>query len=86
MESKKWYQSKTIWGIAIAFLGFVLNNFVKVDVTLPENADYDTLKAHFEALKNAQSNTMVFISEIMSMVGTLVALYGRFKAEEKLTK
>lgn len=83
---KKWYQSKTIWGIAIAFLGFVLQNILKVDITLPENADYETIQKHIEALKMAQNSTMSLISEGMSLVGTLIAVYGRFKAEEKLTK
>lgn len=83
---KKWYQSKTIWGIAIAFLGFVLNNYLKVDVSLPENADYEILLDQFNKVKEAQSNTMVLVSELMSMAGTLIAIYGRFKAEEKLTK
>jgi hypothetical protein len=83
---KKWYQSKTIWGIAIAFIGFILNHLLQVDVTLPANADYETLLAHYEAIKNSQSNTMVLVSELMSMIGTLIAIWGRFKAEEKLTK
>lgn len=83
---KKWYQSKTIWGIAIAFLGFILQSVLKVDITLPESTDYDTIQKHIEALKMAQNSTMMLISEGMSLVGTLIAIYGRVKAEEKLTK
>ena len=86
MENKKWYQSKTIWGIAIAFLGFAINNYLSVDVSLPENTDYDALQKHLEAIKAAKSSTMNLISELMSLIGTLVAIYGRFKAEGKLTK
>lgn len=83
---KKWYQSKTIWGIAIAFLGFILQNILKVEISLPENADYETIQKHIEALKAAQNSTMSLISEGMSLIGTLIAIFGRFKAEEKLTK
>lgn len=83
---KKWYQSKTIWGIAIAFLGFVLQNILKVEISLPENADYEAIQKHIEALKMAQNSTMTLISEGMSLVGTLIAIYGRVTAEEKLTK
>lgn len=83
---KKWYQSKTMWGIAIAFLGFILQNILKVEISLPENADYETIQKHIEALKAAQNSTMSLISEGMSLIGTLIAIYGRFKAEEKLTK
>ena len=52
MESKKWYQSKTIWGIIIAFMGYILSTVLKVDEPrLPDNADYQALQAYVEAIK-----------------------------------
>ena len=30
MESKKWWSSKTIWGVLIAFLGFILTEKLQV--------------------------------------------------------
>jgi hypothetical protein len=33
-EVKPWYLSKTIWGVIIAFLGFILNQFFKT--TIPD--------------------------------------------------
>jgi hypothetical protein len=83
---KKWYQSKTIWGIIIAFLGFLLTTVLQVDISLPESADYDTILKHVENLRAAQNNVMLLLSEGMAFVGTILAIYGRFKAEEKLTK
>lgn len=84
--TKKWYQSKTIWGIIIAALGFVMTNLLGVqDITLPENADFEQLKAYAEAIKAAQGNVGLIISQIMSVVGTILAIIGRVKAEEKIT-
>jgi hypothetical protein len=83
---KKWYQSKTILGILIAFVGFVVREYFKVDLEIPQNADYDTLMKHVEMFQAAKSDTVSIISEIMATTGTLIAIYGRFKAEEKLTK
>ena len=33
--TKKWYQSKTIWGIAIAALGFVMSTLSVSEPVLP---------------------------------------------------
>lgn len=85
METKAWYQSKTIWGILIAAVGYVLSEVLKVpDVQLPENADFDQLKAYVDAVKAAQGNVAVIISQVVSAVGTVLAIYGRAKAEGKI--
>lgn len=31
-QSKSWFLSKTIWGIIIAFVGFIANQFFKVQI------------------------------------------------------
>jgi hypothetical protein len=86
-STKKWYQSKTIWGILIAALGFVLTNVLKVpDTTLPENADFNQLKAYADSVKAADGNISIIISEVLSIIGTVVAIYGRIKAGEKIAK
>jgi len=87
METKKWYYSKTIWGILIALLGFVLSQILKVDIKLPESdvlttADIESVKASVEAVKN---NHSVLLSQIMVIVGTLLGVYGRFKANTKVS-
>jgi hypothetical protein len=83
MEAKKWYQSKTIWGIVVALLGFILNNALKVDISLPDNADLHTIKAHIENVKN-NSSVSAIVSEIMAFAGTLFAIYGRVKADTSI--
>lgn len=82
---KKWYQSKTIWGIIVAFLGFIIREYFNVDLEIPQNADYDTIMHHVEMFKASKSDTVAIISEIMATTGTLIAIYGRFKAEDKVT-
>lgn len=85
MENKKWYQSKTIWGIVIAFLGFALSKFFGVsDLNIPENADLETIQKHIDAFKSAQGNLMNLASEVMAAFGTLLAIIGRVKADTKL--
>lgn len=81
MESKKWYQSKTIWGIVVAFLGFALNTFLKVDVSIPQNADLTTIQSHLDTIKNAGSNFNAILTEILAFAGTIFAIYGRIKAD-----
>jgi hypothetical protein len=87
METKKWYQSKTIWGIMIAGIGFLLTEILKVpDVTLPENADFEQLKQYADAIKLANGNVGVIIGQIMGIVGTILGIIGRVKAGQKLVK
>lgn len=79
---KKWYQSKTIWGIIIGGLGFFLTEYLQVpDVTLPANADFDQLKSYAEAIQSAQGNVGVIIGQLMGVVGSVLAIIGRVKAE-----
>lgn len=84
METKKWYYSKTIIGILIALLGFVLSQVLKVDIKLPDSdvltpADIQTVR---DAVANSHSD---LVSQIMVVVGTLLGVYGRFKASTKVT-
>lgn len=82
---KKWYQSKTIWGVLIAALGFVLTEVLKVpEVTLPPDADFNQLKAYVDAINNANGNIGVIIGQVMGVVGTILGIIGRVKAEGKI--
>lgn len=57
--TKSWYLSKTIWGVIVAFAGFVANQFFKVEI--PDIS-----------------------SDIAVVLGLVIALYGRVKAETKI--
>jgi len=83
--TKKWYHSKTIWGIAIAAIGFVMTSVLGVQgIAIPQNGDFDQLKAYADAIKAAQGNAGVIIGQLMGAVGTVLAIIGRIKAEEKI--
>lgn len=82
---KKWYKSKTIWGILIGSLGFLITEILKVpDTQLPANADFDQLKAYAEAIQQSQGNLGVIVGQAMGIVGAIVGIIGRVKAEGKL--
>jgi hypothetical protein len=84
-ESKKWYQSRTIWGIVIAAVGYLMTTIGAEGPSLPENADFEQLKAYSEAIKAAQGNWSVILGQLFAGVGTIVSIIGRFKAETKVT-
>lgn len=85
MQTKKWFQSKTIWGLIIAMLGFVISHFLQVDVQVPQDATFDELTKYAEAIKEANGNVQSLLSQLMMLVGTIVAFIGRVKAETKVT-
>jgi hypothetical protein len=85
MQTKKWFQSKTIWGVLIALFGFLLNQKLQVDVQLPENADFEQLKAYADAIKEAHGNLGIIASQLLSGVGTLLAIIGRVKADTQIS-
>lgn len=84
--SKKWYQSKTIWGIMIALLGLLMGHLGVSEPVLPENADVTQVQEYIKAVKDAGGNPQAVISNIMAIVGIIFAAYGRLKAETTLTK
>jgi hypothetical protein len=82
---KKWFKSKTIWGILIGGLGFLITEVLKVpDTQLPPNADFEQLKVYAESIKAAQGNVGVLIGQLMGIVGAIVGIIGRVKADGKL--
>ena len=54
------------------------------DVTLPENADFDQLQQYIEAVKAANGNITVIISQVVAAVGALLGIYGRVQADTKI--
>lgn len=85
MQTKKWYQSKTIWGILVAALGFFMSRIGVENPSLPENADFEQLKAYAEAVKAANGSWSAIIGEVLAGVGTIVSIIGRFQADTKVT-
>lgn len=79
---KKWYQSKTIGGIALAVIGAL---FVAIGmdpgVTLPPNPDVQQAQEYIAQVKNAEGNVSTIIGVVLNAIGYLVAIWGRIKAE-----
>jgi hypothetical protein len=86
MEQKKpWYLSKTIWGVLIGVAGFALSKFGVSEPVLPSSPDFDSLKGFVEAFKAAKGSVEAYIAIGMQVVGFALALYGRIKADAKIS-
>jgi hypothetical protein len=71
--------------VLIAALGFVLTEVLKVpDVTLPPDADFNQLKTYVDAINSANGNIGVIIGQAMGVVGTILGIIGRVKADGKI--
>ncbi len=82
--TKVWWKSKTIWGIAIAALGVLLNSFLKVDVVLPTDPTVDQTQAAIEAIKAAQGDFAAISTQVITLVGLVLGVIGRVEAEKKI--
>jgi uncharacterized membrane protein len=70
MDTKKWWQSKTIWGAIIMLAALVLGYF-GVDVGPDEQATFVDM-------------VVGAINEIMALVGFVLATIGRVKADKAI--
>ena len=85
METKKWYQSKTIWGIIIAAIGYILSATLGVSgIDIPQSDEFDKLENYYQQVKAAKGNIGAIIGAIMNAIGLIVAIIGRIKAETLL--
>lgn len=85
MNTKKWYQSKTIWGLLIATIGFLATKLLGADVTVPENADLEQIKTYVEQIQSANGNMGVIFGKVAEIVGFVLAFIGRLNATAKVT-
>lgn len=84
-QTKPWYLSKTIWGVLIGAAGFALSKFGVAEPVLPANPDFDSLKGFVDAIKAAKGSIEAYIAIAMQIVGFGLALYGRIKADSKIS-
>lgn len=82
--TKKWYQSKALWGVIISLIGFLVQKFVGAEVTLPENPDFEQLQQYSEAIANANGSLSVIVSNLMMIVGLVMAWFGRVSAKKTI--
>jgi len=83
LQTKKWYASKTIWGIMIAALGVLITNVLQVPgIELPKDATVDQAQAAIAAIKAAQGNIGLIVGQVTTLVGLVIGVIGRVKAEK----
>lgn len=83
--TKKWWASKTIWGIIIAALGFVVTHVLQVPgIDLPTDPTVDQAQAAIAAIKAAQGNMGLIVGQVLTLVGLVMGVIGRIKAEKTI--
>lgn len=82
--SKPIWQSKTLWGIVIAIVGYFLNR-ANIPANLPSNADATQLIQYAQEVAAAKGSFQGILSVILASLGGLLAIYGRVVADTKLT-
>lgn len=84
-QVKPWYLSKTIWGIIIATLGVVITNVLQVPgIELPKDATVDQAQVAIAAIKAAQGNLGLIIGQVTTLIGLVLGVIGRIKAEKTI--
>lgn len=68
--TKQWYQSKAIWGSLAVIISLVAAAF-----------GFDIPKEEINGIVDQVFN---LVPEIAALVGSLVAIYGRFKADKAI--
>lgn len=84
MQTKKWYQSKTIWGVLITAIAFLVNRYLQADIVVPANPDFDQLKQIADQVKESHGTADLF-NTIIGAIGIIIAFIGRIKAESKVS-
>jgi len=72
METKKWYQSKSLWGSIIVVVAMILRLF-----------DKESLAENIEA---ESTGIVEWVSSIVSLIGAAMAFYGRLTADKKIVR
>lgn len=86
-KGKNWYESKTIWGVLLASVGFFVSSSIQDEqIKAIQNADLVQLKQYAENIKNSNGNVAVVISQILSAIGAVVAIIGRLNANKSIKK
>lgn len=84
-DSKKWWQSKTIWGIIIAALGVIISDVLKVDgVAVPTDAAVTEAQSIIETIIASNGNIGVILGQLVTIFGLVMSVIGRVKAEKSI--
>ena len=84
INTKKWYQSKTIWAIVVAAFAFFLHNTLQVspaDINVPDNPDFNQLKNIASQVKSAHGNIANIITILIGSASSIAAIYNRVTSD-----
>ena len=82
-DSKKWWQSKTIWGVLIAALGVVISDVFKVPgIILPTDPAVTEAQSIIQTLIASDGNVGVIVGQAVTVFGLIMSVIGRIKAEK----
>jgi uncharacterized membrane protein HdeD (DUF308 family) len=70
-RAKPWYLSKTVWGGIVAVIAGILSLFGK--------------EVSPELQRTLTEQAVVIASGVASIVGGIVSIYGRFKADKRIS-
>lgn len=85
MKIKNWYQSKTIWGVIMAAIGYFLTVHLGVEgITVPENGDFANLQQYVGEIKETKNSWPSLFGTLISMSGFVLAFIGRIKADTEI--
>ncbi len=82
VETKSWYKSKTVIGIAISAIGKGVAMYYNLQI---QDVELEAATEAVTALVNADTISAA-IALSASFIGDIVAFYGRVKATAKVTK
>lgn len=86
VHSKSWFLSKTILGVIITVIGFVCSQYFQVDISnIPPDPDAVQALEIIQTIKTNHNNIQVIASNIVVLLGAILAIVGRVKAEAKIS-
>jgi len=83
-KTKKWSQSKTIWGIVITAIAFFAQSYLQADITVPANPDFTQLQNIAAQVKAAHSDISGMITAAIAGIGVIMGIIGRVKSDTKI--
>jgi hypothetical protein len=82
-ESKKWWQSKTIWGIIVAALGVTISDVFQVPgLIVPTDPVISEVQSIIQTIISSDGNVGVILGQTITVLGLIISVIGRVKAEK----
>lgn len=83
--TKKWYQSKTIWAIAIGFIALAAKSLGVTDPSLPLSPDDAQAITYVHQVQAAHGSITAIATTIVSFIAFAFGVYGRITADTQIS-